>query len=89
MQAGILNVKLKYLKEFTNERKEIAARYNNNLKDLREINIPYVSPEAEHVYHLYVIKTSKREELVKFLLKNEIQSGIHYPIPPHLQKAYS
>ena len=89
LQAGILNAKLKYLKEFTNERKEIAARYNNNLKDLREINIPYVSPEAEHVYHLYVIKTSKREELVKFLLKNEIQTGIHYPIPPHLQRAYS
>ena len=70
-------------------KKKIAARYNNNLKDLREINIQYVSPEAEHVYHLYVIKTSKREELVKFLLKNEIQTGIHYPIPPHLQKAYS
>ena len=89
LQAGILNVKLKYLKEFTNERKEIAARYNNNLKDLREINIPYVSPEADHVYHLYVIKTTKREELIKFLLKNNIQTGIHYPIPPHLQKAYS
>ncbi len=89
LQAGILNVKLKYLKEFTKERKEIAARYNNNLKDLREINIPYVSPEADHVYHLYVIKTSKREELIKFLLKNDIQTGIHYPIPPHLQKAYS
>ena len=89
LQAGILNVKLKYLKEFTNERKEIAARYNNNLKDLREINIPYVSPEADHVYHLYVIKTSKREELIKFLLEKNIQTGIHYPIPPHLQNAYS
>jgi len=89
LQAGILNIKLKYLKDFTKERKEIATRYNNNLKDLKEINIPQVSPEADHVYHLYVIKTSKREELIKFLLKNNIQTGIHYPIPPHLQKAYS
>jgi dTDP-4-amino-4,6-dideoxygalactose transaminase len=89
LQAGILNVKLKYLKEFTKERKEIAARYNSNLKDVKEINIPYVSSKADHVYHLYVIKTSKREALVKFLLDNHIQTGIHYPIPPHLQKAYS
>lgn len=89
LQAGILNIKLKYLKEFTKERKEIAARYNSNLKNLNEIDLPYVSPEADHVYHLFVIKTSKREELAKFLLKNDIQTGIHYPIPPHLQKAYS
>jgi len=59
LQAGILNVKLKYLKEFTEERKKIAARYNSNLENLKEIDLPYVSPEADHVYHLFVIKTSK------------------------------
>jgi len=89
LQAGILNVKLTYFEEFTEERKIIAKRYYNNLKTLNEIELPFVSNEAEHVYHLYVIKSNKRDELANFLLKNQIQTAIHYPIPPHLQLAYS
>ena len=89
LQAGILNVKLTYFEEFTEERKKIATRYHNNLKTLNEIELPFVSYEAEHVYHLYVIKSNKRHELADFLLKNQIQTAIHYPIPPHLQLAYS
>jgi len=89
LQAGILNVKLTYFEEFTEERKIIAKRYYTNLKTLNEIELPFVSYEADHVYHLYVIKSNKRHELADFLLKNKIQTAIHYPIPPHLQMAYS
>tara|TARA_B110000977_G_scaffold197613_1_gene280604 strand:- start:423 stop:1523 length:1101 start_codon:yes stop_codon:yes gene_type:complete len=89
LQAGILNVKLNYLEEFTEERKQIAARYYSNLGNLDEIELPYIRQEAVHVYHLFVIKSNKRDELAKFLLENKIQTGIHYPIPPHLQMAYS
>jgi dTDP-4-amino-4,6-dideoxygalactose transaminase len=88
LQAAILNVKLTYLKEFTRERQLIAQRYHSNLKDLSQIELPFVCNEAEHVYHLFVVKSDKRDELAAFLNRNEIQTGIHYPVPPHLQKAY-
>ena len=89
LQAGILNVKLNYLEEFTEERKTIAKRYYENLDGLSEIELPYVSPQAVHVYHLFVIKLKERDKLSEFLLRNKIQTAIHYPIPPHLQAAYS
>jgi dTDP-4-amino-4,6-dideoxygalactose transaminase len=89
LQAGILNVKLNYFEEFTEERKTIAKRYYENLTGLTEIDLPFVRPQAIHVYHLFVIKLKKRDKLSKFLLENEIQTAIHYPIPPHLQAAYS
>lgn len=88
IQAAILNVKLTYLENFTEERKKIAQRYSENLKDLSDIILPYVSPQADHVYHLFVIKLEKRNELAEYLASNEIQTAIHYPIPPHLQECY-
>jgi dTDP-4-amino-4,6-dideoxygalactose transaminase len=87
MQAAFLRVKLKYLQDWTQQRKEIAAWYNEVLKDKNWI-LPKVHPDADHVYHLYVIRTSNRDEVAEELKQEGIQTMIHYPIPPHLQKAY-
>lgn len=88
LQAAILNVKLPYLNQLTEERKEIAKKYDLLLKDCDSIQIPIASKEAQHVYHLYVILSDKRDELQQYLIKHGIDTLIHYPVPPHLQKAY-
>lgn len=87
LQAAFLRVKLKYLKEWTNQRKGIASWYNENLKETNWI-LPKVHSNAEHVYHLYVIRTGNRNAVAEELSKKGIQTMIHYPVPPHLQKAY-
>jgi dTDP-4-amino-4,6-dideoxygalactose transaminase len=89
LQAAILNIKLPYLNQLTEERKVIAKKYDSLLKDCDSIQIPIVSEEAEHVYHLYVILSDKRDELQHYLKENNIDSLIHYPVPPHLQQAYT
>jgi dTDP-4-amino-4,6-dideoxygalactose transaminase len=88
-QAALLSVKLKYLNDWTEQRKEIATWYNKALSEIKEIVLPKTANGATHVYHLYVIRTEKRDELQEHLNKHEIGTLIHYPIPPHLQKAYS
>jgi dTDP-4-amino-4,6-dideoxygalactose transaminase len=89
LQAAFLSVKLKYLMEWTKQRQQIATWYNDALQGIDNITLPFVHPDASHVYHLYVIKTPQRDELQKHLTDNGIGTLIHYPIPPHLQKAYS
>ncbi len=89
VQAGFLSVKLKYLNEWTNQRKQIAKQYNDFLKNVGDLILPAVHNNATHVYHLYVIKTKFRDDLHKHLTKKGIGTLIHYPIPPHLQKAYN
>lgn len=88
LQAAFLAVKLKYLENWTKERREIANFYNSHLKGIGDLVLPSVAIGATHSYHLYVIRTSKRNELKAFLEENGIETMIHYPIPPHLQKAY-
>ncbi len=88
VQAGFLSVKLKHLNEWTKQRKEIAKHYNEALKNVGDLVLPAVHANATHVYHLYVIKTKNRDGLQKHLSENGIGTLIHYPIPPHLQKAY-
>jgi dTDP-4-amino-4,6-dideoxygalactose transaminase len=88
MQAAFLRVKLNYLQEWTNQRREIAQWYNEALQDRRDLILPYVHEKADHVYHLYVVRTSNREKLQQELTAKGGQTMIHYPIPPHLQKAY-
>jgi dTDP-4-amino-4,6-dideoxygalactose transaminase len=88
VQAGFLSVKLKHLNEWTKQRKEIAKQYNEALKNVSDLVLPAVHANATHVYHLYVIKTKNRDGLQKHLSENGIGTLIHYPIPPHLQKAY-
>jgi dTDP-4-amino-4,6-dideoxygalactose transaminase len=88
MQAAFLRVKLNYLQEWTNQRKEIAQWYNEALQHRNDLVLPYVHENADHVYHLYEVRTSNREKLQKELTEKGVQTMIHYPVPPHLQKAY-
>lgn len=87
-QAGFLSVKLKYLKEWTEQRQEIARWYNNALKGIDDLILPAIAEKATHVYHLYVVRTKHRDSIQKYLTDNGIGTLIHYPIPPHLQQAY-
>lgn len=87
-QAVFLSVKLKYLNEWTFQRQQIAAWYNEALTNIGDLVLPIVTENATHVYHLYVIRTKQREELQKYLTEKGIGTLIHYPIPPHLQRSY-
>ena len=87
-QAGFLSVKLKYLKEWTEQRQEIAGWYNDSLKDIDDLILPSVAKNATHVYHIYLVRTQHRDKLQNYLADNDIGTLIHYPISPHLQKAY-
>lgn len=87
-QAAFLSVKLKSLKEWTLQRQEIADWYFEVLKDIAHIILPTTAKDATHVYHTFVIRTENRDKLQAYLTNNGIGTLIHYPIPPHLQKAY-
>ena len=87
IQAAVLRVKLQYLDKWNSLRREHALLYNNLLKDL-DVVTPYAAEKENHVYHLYVIRTKKRDQLKEFLTKKGISVGIHYPLPIHLQPAY-
>lgn len=88
-QAAFLRIKLRKLNEWTGNRQSIANLYDKNLQDIEEIKIPQIAPNATSVYHLYVIKTLQRDKLKDYLLSKGIGTAIHYPIPPHLQSAYT
>ncbi len=89
LQAAYLNVKLPYLNTWNAERCKIAAFYLTHLKQVPEITLPVVLPGAEPVFHLFVIHTPERQQLQQFLKKQQIETAVHYPVPPHLQKAYT
>jgi dTDP-4-amino-4,6-dideoxygalactose transaminase len=88
IQAAFLRVKLKYLNEWTKQRQAIGAMYNEALNNCEEIIRPYTHENATHVYHVYLIRSQRRDELQAYLSENGIGTLIHYPIPPHLQEAY-
>jgi len=87
LQAAILGRKLQYLDTWNAARRRNAARYNQMLSSSGVI-IPYSAPNVEPVYHLYVILVNHRDELREYLAERGIATGIHYPIPIHLQPAY-
>lgn len=87
IQAAILDVKLKHLDEDNERRKVVAQYYFDNIKN-PEIILPVTKERDSHVFHLYVIRTTKRDELMQYLADNLVQVLIHYPVPPHKQKAY-
>ena len=88
IQASVLNVKLKYLDDENIRRREIANLYCNNIKN-EKITLPkYPENYENHVWHLFVIRTENRDHLQKYLLENDIQTLIHYPIAPHKQDCY-
>lgn len=88
LQAAFLNVKLPNLDAENNVRRFIAKRYLSEIKN-DKIALPFWDFSENHVFHLFVIRTEKRNELQQYLLDNGIQTMIHYPIPPHKQKAFS
>ena len=87
-QAAVLSVKLKYLKEWTQQRQEIAGWYNEALKNIEDLILPKVADNATHAYHIYLVRTKHRDALQKHLADNDVGTMIHYPIPSYLQKAY-
>ncbi len=88
VQAAVLRVKLKHLEKWNEARRKNAKLYTELLQG-SGVAVPEELPNRKHVYHLYVIRTQKRQELMDFLGKTDIASGIHYQVPIHLQKAYS
>ncbi len=90
LQAGLLRVKLRHLARWNEQRVECAERYNDLLASMSGyLILPYQPAWSKAVYHLYVVRTQNRDELQKHLTDAGIGTGIHYPIPVHLQTAYS
>jgi dTDP-4-amino-4,6-dideoxygalactose transaminase len=88
IQAGVLRIKLKRLSEWNQSRQENAAYYDELLTDTPGVESVKISGYAESVYHLYVIMVDERDKLQQFLTDRGIATGLHYPLPLHLQKAY-
>lgn len=89
IQAGILSVKLRYLPMWTEKRRALAARYGQLLRTIPEIQLPEDMPNCRAVYHLYVIQVPDRDTLQRELAQTGIGTGVHYPMPVHLQTAYA
>ncbi|MDR1505077.1 MAG: DegT/DnrJ/EryC1/StrS family aminotransferase [Prevotella sp.] len=87
LQAAILNVKLPYLDIENEKRTKMAEYYLKNIKN-EKIVLPSVPKEKSHVWHQFVIRTGERDKLQSYLAENGIQTLVHYPVPPHKQKAY-
>ncbi|MBS1520091.1 MAG: DegT/DnrJ/EryC1/StrS family aminotransferase [Bacteroidetes bacterium] len=87
LQAALLGVKLKRLDADTEIKRNIANRYLSEIRN-EKIKLPKVSEQSAHVWHLFVIRTEDRDHLQQYLTGNDIQTVIHYPIPPHKQEAY-
>lgn len=91
-QGAVLGVKLKYIEQWTEQRRKVAFTYKELLKNIDAVTLPKEMDYAKHVYHLFVIQTEdtrKRNELSKYLNENEIATGLHYPIPLHLQPCFN
>lgn len=88
LQAGLLHLKLKHLQHWNTERIQIADWYHEQLVNVGDLNLPQLAKGCTSVYHLYVVRTSRRNELQAHLQSKGIGTLIHYPIPPHLQQAY-
>ena len=87
IQAALLRTKLSHLDELNEERKKIAARYLNEIKNPKII-LPKIREDCEHVWHQFVIRAKNRDDFQKYLEQNKIKTVIHYPIPPHLADCY-
>ena len=88
LQAAVLRVKLRHLDEWTNRRRRIAQRYDEAL-DGMGLQLPREMEYARHVYHLYTVRARERDGLQKLLAADGIATGVHYPIPIHLQPAWA
>jgi len=88
LQAGFLNLKLPNLDSDNEKRRAVAKRYLSEIKN-NKIVLPFWDFSNNHVFHLFVVRAENREKLQEYLAQNNIQTVIHYPIPPHQQKAFS
>jgi dTDP-4-amino-4,6-dideoxygalactose transaminase len=97
IQGAVLGVKLKHLQNWTDGRRRVAAKYKELLGNFEQISLPVELPEHKHVYHLFVIRVNgkslesreeTRNKLQSFLSDNDVASGLHYPVPLHLQKCF-
>lgn len=88
VQAAFLSLKLRELDRWNQERQSLAALYHERLSATGEIKLPDTAEGASHVFHLYVVKCARRDALKHFLMRHGIETMVHYPVPPHLQKAY-
>jgi dTDP-4-amino-4,6-dideoxygalactose transaminase len=89
IQAAILRIKLRHLQEWTEKRRRAADLYGQALAGIEEIRMPDEAPYARHVYHLYVVRAQRRDDLQRHLSERRIATGLHYPLPLHLQPAYA
>lgn len=87
IQAAVLRVKLRHLDRWNEARRTIASVYDELLKDSAAVP-PFASSDAEHVYHLYVVQVENRRHVQQELVARGVSTGIHYPVPIHLQEAY-
>lgn len=90
IQGAVLGVKLNYLEKWNTARRNAAKKYNELLKDVKGIKLPVEMPYSKHVYHLFVLQVEdkSRDDLAKYLNENGISSGLHYPVPLHLQPCF-
>lgn len=88
IQASVLRIKLKYLNHENNERRRIAEFYIKNIRNENIILPEFEIASNQHVWHLFIVRLTRRDELQQYLLNNGIQTLIHYPIPIHKQEAY-
>ena len=89
LHGAVLSVKLNHLLAWNEARREKAMIYNDLLSGIDGLILPYEANDAKHVYHVYAIRTQNRDALLKYLAEENIYCGIHYPVPIHLQEAYS
>ena len=89
IQAGLLQAKLAHLAKWNAQRRDRAAEYNRLLAGNEALGLPYEPSWSRAVYHLYVVRTADRDGMMAHLKKADIGTGIHYPVPLHLQKAYA
>jgi len=87
MQAAILRIKLRQLEDWNSRRRALAREYDRRLADLPQVVRPVELPRASHVYHLYVVRVPRRDELLEYLNGKGVGAAIHYPKPIHLQEA--
>lgn len=89
IQASVLSVKLKYIESWNASRRKIANKYNDLLKNVGDIELPNCYDFCKPSWHLFVIKTNKRDDLLEYMKNNKVFCGIHYPIPIHKLDAYN
>ncbi len=89
IQGAVLNVKLKYLSDWNEARRKHARDYSAGLSSIKDVIVPQEAQYAKHIYHIYALRVKDRDKFMAYLGEKGVASGIHYPIPLHLQNAYA